>query len=96
MGDDKMTELTAQDLDELAMLMLRKSANKCTRVNHEVTTLCEAALSAADLIQQKYNIPLPKEMWGETHSERYCVACGRNMCNHKLNTLTKEVICTYK
>jgi len=83
--------------DELAVvLMLRKNANKCTRVNADVTMLCEAALSAADLIESKYVILLPKEMWGETHSERYCTACGRNMCSHKYNTISKKVICTYK
>ena len=88
--------ISNQQKDELAVLMLRKNANKCTRVNAYVTMLCEAALSAAELIESKYVIPLPKEMWGETHNERYCKSCGFNMCNHKLNTITKEVICTYK
>ena len=86
--------ISNQQKDELAVLMLRKNANKCTRVNADVAVLCEAALSAADLIESKYVILLPKEMWGETHDERYCVACGRNMCSHKYNTISKKVICS--
>ena len=82
--------ISNQQKDELAVLMLRKNANKCTSVNADVTMLCEAALSAAELIESKYVILLPKEMWGETHEERYCKSCGFNSVITNLTLLLKK------
>ena len=71
-----------RELDALMIERLRKAANRCTRLNADVALLCEAALAAANMIEKKLLIPLPVDMWGETHEERYCKTCGMNMCNH--------------